>query len=162
MDDIYKPFIFVMVAVIRCFLWIPPLAGWVRRTSQQAAGRAKEAYFTGDLVLAETCYRQGLIWQPQEADLHSAIGQIYYEQDRIREAEKQFHTALGYDYKNPVGLRGLAVVLQEKGALLDAMYFYLRYLELEPKDPAVCHNLGVVFHNLGKYEKAIEYYKRAR
>jgi tetratricopeptide (TPR) repeat protein len=55
----------------------------------------------------------------------------------------------------------LGLVLQEKGDLSGAMYFYLRYLESDPKDAFVCLNLGVVFHNLGNYDKAVQYYGRA-
>src|ERR1039458_5305119 len=141
--------------------WIPPLAAWVRNRSQGCAALALESYRGGDLTLAETHYQEALLWQPDDAELHSALGQVYYEHSQPAEAEQQFRKALDCNYGNLRALKGLGILLQEQGGFSEAMYLYLRYLELEPKDAPVCYNLGLVFHNLGNYEKANEYYERA-
>ena len=140
---------------------IPPLAAWVRRIGKEYAGRALDFYREGELERAEAEYREALVWQPNDSDLHAALGQVYYEQGRAEEAEGSFRQALGHDYRNLQALKSLAIVLQERGELLETMYLYLRYLEMEPKDAVVFHNLGAVFHNLGDYSKALEYYARA-
>ena len=152
----------ILVSFVRgASRWIPPLAAWVRNRSQGCAALALESYRGGDLTLAETHYQEALLWQPDDAELHSALGQVYYEHSQPAEAEQQFRKALDCNYGNLRALKGLGILLQEQGGFSEAMYLYLRYLELEPKDAPVCYNLGLVFHNLGNYEKANEYYERA-
>jgi tetratricopeptide (TPR) repeat protein len=143
--------------------WFPPLAVWTRKRAQRCAGRALEAYLKPepDLDAAAAGYREAIKWQHDDARLHGALGQVYYEQGNAVAAERQFRKALDYDYQNRQASKGLGVVLQERGELREAMYLYLRYLDLEPNDAAVCQNLGSVLYSLGNYEKAIEYYERA-
>lgn len=153
--------VFVVSAIRFVAYWIAPLRGWTKKTSQRYAAEALGLYLAGDLDRAETYYREAMVWERRDADLHSNLGQVQYEQSRPDEAEKEFRQALDYDYRNLRALKGLAVVLQERGDLLEAMHLYLKYLEVEPIDAVVCHNLGVVFYKLGEYEKAVEYYTRA-
>jgi tetratricopeptide (TPR) repeat protein len=141
--------------------WIPPLKDYLHRHSQKYATTALENYVRRDLAAAAVDYREAIVWKSQDPKLHSALGQVYYEQKKVEEAEKQFRKALEYDYQNLRALKGLGILLQERNDLVGAMYLYLRYLEVEPKDGLVCYNLGATFHNLGDYERALDYYKRA-
>ena len=141
--------------------WFPPVRRWVRRTAQKYAGQASKAQLNEKLEDAERYFREALIWQPEDADLHSSLGQVYYEQTKPIEAERQFRKALDYDYSNLRAFKGLGLLLQERGDMKEPMYYYLKYLESNPSDPVVNHNLGTVFHNMGDYESAIEYYERA-
>jgi len=139
----------------------PFLKAWVQRLAQRYAASALDSYLAGNLAAAEVDYCEALKWQPDNPKLHSDLGQVYLELDRVEEAEKQFQKALDYDYKNLRALKGLGSLLQEKGDSARAMYLYLRYLELEPKDSLILHNLGAIFHNMGNYDQALEYYDRA-
>jgi len=141
--------------------WIRPLATFLDNIAQRYAAHALESYAGGNLNQAASYYQEAIVWQPHDGNLHCALGQVYFEQARTEQAEKQFRKALDYEYQNLRALKGLGLVLQQKGDLAAAMYLYLRYLELDPKDAFVCLNLGVVFHNLGNYEKAVQYYGRA-
>jgi tetratricopeptide (TPR) repeat protein len=141
--------------------WFPPARRWVRKTAQKYASEAFKAQIDGKLEDAERCFREALLWQPEDAELHSSLGQVYYQQTRSSEAEKHFRKALDYDYSNLRAFKGLGLLLQERGDLSEPMYYYLKYLESNPSDAVVTHNLGAVFHNMGDYESAIEYYERA-
>jgi len=140
---------------------ITRVADWARETAQAYANRALESFLAGNLNRAEVYYREAIAWDPGDANLHSDLAELYYEQGKADEAETQFGEALECDYQNETALKGLGVVLQEKGQLLDAMYLYLKYLELRPEDAVVCLNLGVVFQEMGDYSKAVDYYERA-
>jgi tetratricopeptide (TPR) repeat protein len=122
---------------------------------------AMESYMRHDLGSAAEHYQKAVIWNPDDPNSHSSLGQVYYEQEKPDDAEEQFRKALDLDYENLRALKGLGVLLQEKNNLVDAMYLYLKYLEVEPRDALVCYNLGATFHNLGDYESALEYYERA-
>ena len=124
--------------------------------AQRYAAHALESYVGGNLNQAASYYQKAIEWRPHDGNLHCSLGQVYLEQARTDEAEKEFRKALDYEYQNMRALKGLGVVLQEKDDLSGAMYLYLRYLELDPKDAFVCLNLGVVFHDLGNYEKAVQ------
>ena len=39
------------------------------------------------------------------------------------------------------------------GKLTDAMYYYLRFIRLEPKDADVRYNLGLLFQDLGRHDE---------
>jgi len=132
------------------------------RKGQEYKEQAEAAQSAGNIEQAEKCFEQALAWLPEDADLHSNLGQIYYDRDKFDLAEKQFRQALSYSYGNLPALKGLGLLLQERGDdLSEPMYLYLRYLQSNPKDAVVCHNLGTVFHDLGHYESAVEYYARA-
>src|SRR5882724_97427 len=153
----------VLISVIRSVSsLIPLLNAWVMRKGQEYKEQAEAAQSAGNIEQAEKCFEQALAWLPEDADLHSNLGQIYYDRDKFDLAEKQFRQALSYSYGNLPALKGLGLLLQERGDdLSEPMYLYLRYLQSNPKDAVVCHNLGTVFHDLGHYESAVEYYARA-
>lgn len=152
----------VLVSVIRfASNLISPLRGWVKRKSQRYKEQGSQAQLAGDLDLAEKYFQEALVWQHEDADLHSTLGQVFYDQDKSMQAEEHFRQALDYDYGNLPALKGLGLVLQERGDLSEPLYLYLKYLQFNPNDAVVCHNLGTVFHNLGDYKTAVEYYKRA-
>jgi tetratricopeptide (TPR) repeat protein len=152
----------VAVSIIRfASNLIPPVRRWVKKTGQRYAAQASSAQLANNFDLAEEYFQEALVWQGENAELHSNLGQVYYEHTKPEEAETQFRKALDYDYRNLRALKGLGLLLQEREELSEAMYLYLKYLESDPRDPVVCHNLGAVFHNLGDYETAVEYYHRA-
>jgi tetratricopeptide (TPR) repeat protein len=140
---------------------ISPLNAYLYQESQKYAAVGLENYLQQDLASAAVNYQEAIVLRPHDPTLQSALGQVYYGQGKVEEAEKQFRKALEYDYRNLRALKGLGILLQEKDDLVDAMYLYLRYLEVEPRDALVCYNLGATFHNLGDYESALNYYKRA-
>lgn len=162
MNKLLETIIALVIAIIRYFgRWIEPLQSWISRQSQAQAARALESYRKRDFATAETHYQWAIRWLPDDANLHSSLGQVFYEHGRLDHAEREFRTALEYDYNSLRALKGLGVLSQERNNLSLAMYLYLRYLETSPHDASVCYNLAVTFHNLGKYEEADQYYKRA-
>jgi len=140
---------------------LPLLKAAVHRLSQRYAGKALDSYMEGNLEAAVVDYCEALKWEPDNPKLHSDLGQVYFEQEKLDKAEKHFRKALEYDYQNLGALKGLGSLLQEKGDSARAMYLYLRYLEVDPRDALVLHNLGAIFHNLGNYDQALDYYARA-
>src|SRR5262245_42148992 len=89
---------------------IPPLQGWLRRKVDRLEQEAYDAYIGGDRAAAIAKYRDALEWQPDNADLHGKLGQVYGEVGDYETAERSFHFALILDYQDKHALKGLAVV----------------------------------------------------
>jgi tetratricopeptide (TPR) repeat protein len=142
-------------------LCFSPLTECFYQESRRRVSIALDDYLGRDLESAAVHYQEAIVFRFHDPALYSALGQVYYEQGKGDEAEKQFRKALDYDYKHLRALKGLGILLQDRNDLAGAMYLYLRYLEVEPKDALVCYNLGATFHNLGDYERALDYYERA-
>ncbi len=140
---------------------VAPLEAWLVRKADRFEAEAIEAYERGDLEQAAAKYRKGLDWQPTNVVYRGKLGQIYAELRRFAEAETEFHLALVMDYQDMRSLKWLGFMLLQQNKLVDAMYYYLRYTELEPKDANVGYNLCVVFYNLGRYDEAVEWSGRA-
>jgi tetratricopeptide (TPR) repeat protein len=106
--------------------------------------------------------RMAIRWAPKDPDMHCDLAQMYFETGKYKDAEASFRTALNYKYDYRRALKGVGFALQEQGNQSEAVYFYLRYLREESKDPDVLLNLGAALHDIGKYEEALHYYSQAR
>lgn len=140
---------------------VPSLAAWFSSKARHLEAQAIAAYRRGNLEQASASYRGAIDWQPANADYQGKLGVILGEMGRFDEAKRVFQLALFQDRQDKRALKGLALVLHQQGELRDAMYFYLRFADLEPNDGDVCYNLCAVFYELGRYDEAVEWSDRA-
>jgi tetratricopeptide (TPR) repeat protein len=94
------------------------------------------------------------------SELEASLGQVYYENGDLAQAEQYFRSALEGDAGNLRALKGLAFILHEKDDP-SASLFYLKYLEVDDKDAVVLANVGLLVASGGQYEEALAYYGRA-
>ncbi len=149
---------FVLGAASRVF---PPLQSWRHRKADHYGRSALDLYLKGEVNAAILSYTKALNWSPEDAYLHSALGQVYYEQEKYANAIKEFRKALEHDYYNHRALKGLALSLHITGDQLDAIYVYLRALDVVPDDLDVLVNVGTLLYERRRYDEAIEYYAKA-
>jgi tetratricopeptide (TPR) repeat protein len=95
--------------------WIPFVSNWRQRSAQECQRRALDRYSAGDLDAAEKYYRAAVQWVPDDPQLHSSLGQVYYEQGNLDQAEGSFRKSLRYNYLDSRALKGLGLLLQLQG-----------------------------------------------
>lgn len=140
---------------------IPGIRSWIENLSGKYEQLGMDYYANDRLI--ESAGKLSLAAQllPENAELLSNLGQVYFELGDPEKAEAYFRKALKLDYDNLHALKGLAYTLHGKDDLREAMYVYLRYIQVDNKDADVFLNLGATLHDLDNHQKAIEYYQKA-
>ena len=122
------------------------------------AGMANER--TGDYPGAKRSYRRGLELEPENADLHNALGWTLFQEGNSAQAVIEYEKALAVDPKEAKANNNIALALTELGQLDKAAQHYGRSLATEPK-AEIYSDLGFVLDRLGKSEEAAENYRKA-
>ena len=118
--------------------------------------------------------------KPELADIHNELGLAYCRLERFEEGIAEYHKALQLKEANPSTARSAGVVkiranlanalaitanhLSESAPPLreeatrrydEAVHQYEAALELDPQQPAIHRNLGMLLAQLGRYDEAI-------
>ena len=122
------------------------------------AGMANER--TGDYPGAERSFRRGLELEPENVDLHNALGWTLFQQGRSSEAIAEYEEALAVDPEDVKANNNIALALTELGQLDKAALHFRRSLAVEPK-AEIYSDLGFVLDRQGRGEEAVENYYKA-
>ncbi len=122
------------------------------------AGLANER--TGDHEGAIRAYRRGLEIEPDNIELHNALGWALFQVGRSEEAVAEYERALAINPDYVKAHNNLALALIELGRLDDAATHYRRSLELEPK-AEIYSDLGFILDRQGNTRQAVSYYRKA-
>lgn len=122
------------------------------------AGMANER--TGDYPGAKRSFRRGLELEPENVDLHNALGWTLFQEAKSAEAIAEYERALAVDPENVKANNNIALALTELGQLEQAASHFERSLALEPK-AEIYSDLGFIFDRLGRGEEAVESYHKA-
>jgi Tfp pilus assembly protein PilF len=95
------------------------------------AGMANER--TGDNTGAERSYRRGLELEPNNADLHNALGWALFQEGKSAEAIAEYQKALAADPEHLKAHNNVALALAEVRQLDEAASHFRKSLEIEPK-----------------------------
>ncbi len=109
---------------------------------------------------AEVNCRKALNTDPQLADGHVCLGNLYNETGRYSEAENQFQQALKTEHDNSRALYGLALAFDKMGNTAAAEDTYKQALELRPQYWAVYNWLGTFYAGHGRYADAATNFQR--
>jgi Flp pilus assembly protein TadD len=128
-----------------------------RRPSSPEAriGLARHLQQRGDLVGAETEYRQALAIAPANTDARLGLAQILYARGLLQEASAFYRTVLERDSSNLRALNGLGAVLDNGGRHEEAQAQYRRAIEIDPRDKTARNNLGLSLAMSGRPEEGI-------
>ncbi len=117
---------------------------------------------------AQELYRQVLSVDPGNADVHSLLGGIAYQQKRYAEAiESISHAIAGWEQSapprppNPVAYNNLGEAYRAAGRSADAKACYLKALAIRPAYAEPHYHLGLVLQDEDRYEEAIAHYRQA-
>jgi tetratricopeptide (TPR) repeat protein len=91
----------------------------------------------GDLSEAGRLLKDGVARHPNLASGHVVFGWVQREQGRAAEAESSFRAALALDQRNLCSLRGLGLLLKEKGEQEEALGVFQELRLLDPNDEEI-------------------------
>ena len=115
----------------------------------------------GRLEAAEQIYRQILAVEPNHAEAHNNLGNIFNNQGKLDEAIACYRRAVELKPDFAVAHNNLGVAFKEQGKLDEAVICYRRALALKPDYAEAHNNLGVAFKQQGKPDDAVACYRRA-
>jgi tetratricopeptide (TPR) repeat protein len=104
---------------------------------------------------AETCFREALGFDADDADILNNLGTAIWQQGRSAEAMAYFLRA--YQFKpNDFGiLNNLGIILWEQNRPERAIDFYRRALKIKPDSFDTKMNLGVSLSDMGLFDEAL-------
>jgi len=113
----------------------------------------------GDLSKSADIYKRITVLQPDNTDIHMALGVLYRELKQLEEAKGEFRFILRYDLTHIKALRELGLVCEEKGEVDSAILAFKKISDLNPSDTQAKEKLGDLYKLKGQTVQAIkEYY----
>ncbi len=121
------------------------------------AGTANQR--TGDQAGAERAFRRGLELDPDNAELHNALGWNLFQDGKPAEAAKEYQRAIAADPSHAKAHNNLALSLVELGRLPDAAAHFERSLELAPRCE-IYSDLGFTLAQMRRHGDAEAAYRK--
>ena len=108
---------------------------------------------------AEKFYRQALLSAPADPDLHRALGQTLLEEDKLKDAEAEFRTALTENTRSREAAQGLATSLYLQKRYQEAIPMLEVLVRAPNPSPILFFALASSYDNLHVIKKALENYE---
>lgn len=123
--------------------------------------RAVAYHGSGQLVRAESLYREILARAPRHFDALHLLGVVCHQTGRHDAAVQMMSQAIAVDASQPAVHSNLGLALQSLGQSGQALASYDRALGLNPRDAGALSNRGNTLRDLGRVPEALESYDRA-
>jgi tetratricopeptide (TPR) repeat protein len=140
-----------------------------RRDAEDPEWRVR-LYLTESQVLSDAreygaameVLNQGLVEQPDSAQILYARALVAEKLDRLDILESDLRTILASDPDNSAALNALGYTLADRTDRLEEAYEYVKRAHaLRPDDAAILDSMGWVLYRMGRYEEAETYLRRA-
>jgi len=105
--------------------------------------------------------KQGMASTEGEAARRLKMGIVFFQNQRVKEAEDEFTRVVSLQPANVVAHNNLGLALKAEGRVADAEAHYLMALQINPKYPEVLNNLGLLYDQQGRVQEAIQQYRKA-
>lgn len=128
--------------------------------SQLAAALCNEGvkrYELGDFNGAIEHYREALLYDDANADIHYNLGKALIQIQETTQAIRHFEAAIRLSPEDASCYYELAVLQDEKGMISEALSNYQKVLRLEPGNAQAFFGMGTLHGVEGNLEKAIQY-----
>lgn len=99
---------------------------------------------------------------PDDARVHSLLGNAYADLERVTESVHAFRRAVELAPRNPSMLVGLGVALSDAGDRQEATECLQKALTIAPEMPEAHFNLGRELFESGRHEEALEHMEACR
>ena len=109
---------------------------------------------------AETAHRQVLVYEPEDAEAHSALGYIYYQRGNITDALAANLEAVRLDPGLARAHSTLGLIYFDQGRLEEAIAENLAVLQILPDDLISHRNLALLYQDVGHTDEAIAHAQR--
>ncbi|MCK6526951.1 tetratricopeptide repeat protein [Myxococcota bacterium] len=132
------------------------------RSPWAALGLAHVARSRNDSFKAIQVLREAATAAPENADLHLALGRIYFELGMLRDAEDSYRAALGRRSTDPDVMANLGEVLVHENRFDEATALLERSLSMEPERTVLLPALAAAYSGNKKYVEAAAILEKAR
>ncbi len=133
--------------------------------NNNAEGQALKAKILTGLQGADTgiAYAKNLVRNfPQVIEYRQALGEIYFDEERYREAEDTLREVLSLDSRNkPAKLILGKSILKQEGRAQEALQIYLEAAAWDPSDAQAIFLAGMVYFQEKHFPDAITQFQRA-
>ena len=114
----------------------------------------------GEFERAIDLYREGLKYNSNDAEMHSSLGSMLLQLNRVDEGITELEQAVKIK-ADSVTYCNLGIAWVQKGQLNRAMECYAKSIQLKPDNPKAHYNLGNAYFAQNMPEKAIAEYRTA-
>lgn len=116
----------------------------------------------GNIEAAISTYQAGIILDPNNYDLHLALGDIYIASCDLDSAIRTYCDAIMLNPEDYRGYSKAGVALWEKDYLEEALVSFHKSIDLNPLNEYSQNNLGILYlDGLSDAEEALEYFENA-
>ncbi len=150
-----------LIAYQNCLV-LKPAPGKLEEMLREISLLAHKSYLAKDYASAEKVFNALKNHEATRTDAHISLADIYASTNRIEQGIMLLHEVIKDHPYNALAYNKLGKIYGEK---LQNIPMSLQYLskayELNPEDPSVMENLGIVHAILGNYPRAIELFRKA-
>jgi tetratricopeptide (TPR) repeat protein len=111
--------------------------------------------------LSHTYYQRALRINPERADAHNNLGDLFYVMKSYPAAEEEYKKALEINPDNAVYYNNLGLVYYGLQSFSGAVKMLTEAISLQPDFLEARNNLALVYMHLGLYPQALEELERA-
>lgn len=119
---------------------------------------AEKAKVIEDWEAATKSYQEVVELDPKNANAHFQLAQIYFNLNKLPEAQKEAETATKLDDSNKWYYETLATIYMQQGKAKEATTAFEYLLKKFPNNPDYYLNLGFLYSKTGQLENAIKTY----
>ena len=155
-----------MSNMIRCksfwiTLFIISLACSGQKPPPQIA-HAKELLDQNNLAQAQKVLEEAQLTFPRQAEVAYLLGWTYFQSGRSSDALAKFGAAIKYDSDFFGGYNGMGSLLMIQGNSGEALEYFKKAAERNPKSPEILANMAELNLNMGKADDAEELLTKAK
>lgn len=120
-----------------------------------------EKHRRGELPAAENLYRRVLVERPRQVDALYLLGKLKYQCRQWDESIALLKRSVSADPKYGLAHLALALALEQKGEIREALTHFLKAHELDPRSSQPLYNLANAHASLGDNKLAEKRYREA-
>src|SRR5574344_20912 len=115
-----------------------------------------------NIEAAVSTYQAGIILDPKNYDLYTALGDIYMADYDLDKAIRSYCDAITLNPDDSRAYSKVGIALWEKDYLEEALVAYHKAVELSPENEFAQNNLGILYlDGLADADEALEYFEEA-
>ena len=115
---------------------------------------------SGYIEQADNACANALATNPNLHMVYTALGQLYFETNRLAAAEDAFREALELNDRDAGAMQGLAWVYERENRLDEAQAQLTKAMQLQPGNWRIINALGVMHFVTGKYREAAAEFRK--
>ena len=122
--------------------------------------RARTLHLAGQLAEARLLYLEVLNAEPNNAQIHYALGMLAGQVGRPDVSVWRLREAITHQPDFVEAHNSLGLVMQRQGDLDAALVHYQKAIALKPTYADAHNNLGTLYREMGRFDDAVKHYKR--